>query len=203
MLGRAHLIVKQLETEWSADFYILADSPYSECCVDFVAAKHVNAELIVHFGITCDFALPPGSVPVIFVVSEISGSWDTNIITEEIRKLIEGDCSAGRNMRALVIWGLEESYFLHNQVSSALKNLIEQNHLVFDDSGSFSGLCRNEISSDHCESFDNILYIGEDGPFFANIQLKYFMKKLFILSSTSTSAREIHRSDLNRMITRR
>ena len=35
------------------DFYILADTTYGSCCVDEVAAEHVGADLIVHYGRTC------------------------------------------------------------------------------------------------------------------------------------------------------
>ncbi|CAL9732052.1 2-(3-amino-3-carboxypropyl)histidine synthase subunit 2 [Monosporozyma unispora] len=34
-------------------FWILADTAYSSCCVDEVAAEHVNADLVIHFGDAC------------------------------------------------------------------------------------------------------------------------------------------------------
>lgn len=33
--------------------YVLGDSSYSPCCVDTVAAQHINATVIVHFGTSC------------------------------------------------------------------------------------------------------------------------------------------------------
>lgn len=33
--------------------WILADTSYSPCCIDEVAAEHVNADLVVHFGDAC------------------------------------------------------------------------------------------------------------------------------------------------------
>ncbi|KAF7999887.1 hypothetical protein HF325_005736 [Metschnikowia pulcherrima] len=33
--------------------WILADTSYSACCIDEVAAQHVNADLVVHFGDAC------------------------------------------------------------------------------------------------------------------------------------------------------
>lgn len=33
--------------------YVLGDTSYSPCCVDVVAAQHVNASVLVHFGIAC------------------------------------------------------------------------------------------------------------------------------------------------------
>lgn len=33
--------------------YVLADTSYGACCVDEVAAEHVNSDLIVHYGPAC------------------------------------------------------------------------------------------------------------------------------------------------------
>lgn len=33
--------------------FILADTSYGNCCVDEVAAAHVNADLVIHFGHAC------------------------------------------------------------------------------------------------------------------------------------------------------
>ncbi|KAH3668139.1 hypothetical protein OGAPHI_001893 [Ogataea philodendri] len=35
------------------DVWILADTSYSPCCIDEVAAEHVSADLVVHFGDAC------------------------------------------------------------------------------------------------------------------------------------------------------
>ncbi|KAI3403402.2 DPH2 [Candida oxycetoniae] len=48
-------IVEYLQQELSSEqkLYILADTSYSSCCIDEVAAEHVNSDLVVHFGDTC------------------------------------------------------------------------------------------------------------------------------------------------------
>lgn len=33
--------------------FVLADTSYGSCCVDEVAAEHVNADLIIHYGPSC------------------------------------------------------------------------------------------------------------------------------------------------------
>ncbi|KAL2163369.1 hypothetical protein VTH06DRAFT_5426 [Thermothelomyces fergusii] len=45
--------------------YILADSSYSACCVDEIAAEHVNADVVVHYGRSC--LSPTSRLPVIYV----------------------------------------------------------------------------------------------------------------------------------------
>ncbi|KAB8255938.1 hypothetical protein BDV32DRAFT_141601 [Aspergillus pseudonomiae] len=66
--GLAHS-VSQLNiadtTETSPKLYILADTSYGTCCVDEVAAEHVNADVVVHYGRSC--LSPTSRLPVIYV----------------------------------------------------------------------------------------------------------------------------------------
>ncbi|OJJ56386.1 hypothetical protein ASPSYDRAFT_206702 [Aspergillus sydowii CBS 593.65] len=45
--------------------YILADTSYGTCCVDEVAAEHVDADVVVHYGRSC--LSPTARLPVIYV----------------------------------------------------------------------------------------------------------------------------------------
>lgn len=45
--------------------YILADTSYGSCCVDEIAAEHVDAEVVVHYGRSC--LSPTARLPVIYV----------------------------------------------------------------------------------------------------------------------------------------
>ncbi|KAF2735290.1 diphthamide biosynthesis protein [Polyplosphaeria fusca] len=45
--------------------FILADTSYGACCVDEVAAEHVDADVVVHYGRSC--LSPPSRLPVIYV----------------------------------------------------------------------------------------------------------------------------------------
>ena len=46
-------------------FYILADTSYGSCCVDEVAAEHVNADVVIHYGRAC--LSPTSRIPVFHV----------------------------------------------------------------------------------------------------------------------------------------
>ncbi|TIB65926.1 hypothetical protein E3P77_02556 [Wallemia ichthyophaga] len=48
--------------------YILADTTYNACCVDEVAAQHVDADVIVHYGHAC--LEPSARLPVIYVLGK-------------------------------------------------------------------------------------------------------------------------------------
>ncbi|CEJ55714.1 Putative Diphthamide biosynthesis protein 2 [Penicillium brasilianum] len=59
------------ETEkWSPRLYILADTSYGTCCVDEVAAEHVDADVVVHYGRSC--LSPSARLPVIYVFTNKS-----------------------------------------------------------------------------------------------------------------------------------
>lgn len=49
---------------------ILADTSYGSCCVDEIAAEHVDAEVVVHYGRSC--LSPTARLPVIYVFTEQS-----------------------------------------------------------------------------------------------------------------------------------
>jgi diphthamide biosynthesis protein 2 len=48
--------------------FILADTSYGACCVDEVAAEHVDADVVVHYGRSC--LSPPSRLPVVYVFTE-------------------------------------------------------------------------------------------------------------------------------------
>jgi diphthamide biosynthesis protein 2 len=45
--------------------YVLADTSYSACCVDEIAAEHAHADAVVHYGRSC--LSPTGRLPVLYV----------------------------------------------------------------------------------------------------------------------------------------
>lgn len=45
--------------------YILADTSYGACCVDEIAAEHVNADAVIHYGRAC--LSPTARIPVIHI----------------------------------------------------------------------------------------------------------------------------------------
>ena len=52
----------------SPRIYILADTSYSACCVDQIAAEHADADVVVHYGRSC--LSPTSRLPVIYVFTK-------------------------------------------------------------------------------------------------------------------------------------
>lgn len=46
-------------------FYILADTSYGSCCVDEIAAEHISADVVIHYGRSC--LSPTARLPVIYI----------------------------------------------------------------------------------------------------------------------------------------
>lgn len=60
----------KIEKEEEERLFILGDTSYGACCVDEVAAEHVDADVVVHYGRSC--LSPPSRLPVIYVFTERS-----------------------------------------------------------------------------------------------------------------------------------
>ncbi|KUI70578.1 Diphthamide biosynthesis protein 2 [Cytospora mali] len=56
------------EPKQQEKIYILADTSYSACCVDEVAAEHIDADVVVHYGRSC--LSPTSRLPVIYVFTK-------------------------------------------------------------------------------------------------------------------------------------
>lgn len=61
---------------------ILADTSYSACCVDEIAAEHTSADVVVHYGRTC--LSPTSRLPVIYVYT--SHELDHDAVVEQFTK---------------------------------------------------------------------------------------------------------------------
>ncbi|XP_010884128.2 2-(3-amino-3-carboxypropyl)histidine synthase subunit 2 [Esox lucius] len=58
-------VAAETEKRTKAKLFILGDTSYGSCCVDEVAAEHVGADCIVHYGRAC--LSPSGRLPLMYV----------------------------------------------------------------------------------------------------------------------------------------
>jgi diphthamide biosynthesis protein 2 len=71
--------IQDLEGVVEEKLFILGDTSYGACCVDEVAAEHVDADVVVHYGRSC--LSPPSRLPVIYVFTERKLNLDAAIAT--------------------------------------------------------------------------------------------------------------------------
>jgi diphthamide biosynthesis protein 2 len=77
-------------------FYILADTSYGSCCVDEIAAEHVDADVVVHYGRSC--LSPTARLPVIYVftthplnISDMLQAFENTFPSKEERVVLMAD----------------------------------------------------------------------------------------------------------------
>lgn len=90
--------------------FILGDTSYGSCCVDEMAAEHVDADVVVHYGRSC--LSPPSRLPVIYVFTERSLDLDAVIATFR-------DTYRERDSRVIVMADIPYSHHiqtLHNRL---------------------------------------------------------------------------------------
>lgn len=76
--------------------YILADTSYSACCVDEIAAEHIDADVVVHYGRSC--LSPTSRLPVIYVftkhhldLDEAIQSFETEFSNKDAKVILMAD----------------------------------------------------------------------------------------------------------------
>lgn len=82
LLADAQRVTGRLKSLCASDvaFYVLGDTSYGSCCVDEVAAEHVNADVVVHYGRSC--LSPTSRLPVIYVFGR--RPLDVNMLIEKL-----------------------------------------------------------------------------------------------------------------------
>ncbi|KAF9366344.1 Diphthamide biosynthesis protein 2 [Mortierella sp. NVP85] len=65
LLRDSGLVAQLIREQTGSGVYILADTSYGSCCVDEVAAQHIAADVIIHYGRSCQS--PTARLPVIYV----------------------------------------------------------------------------------------------------------------------------------------
>ncbi|XP_067846180.1 2-(3-amino-3-carboxypropyl)histidine synthase subunit 2 isoform X2 [Heptranchias perlo] len=68
LLIDAAAIISKLEKNTNVKLFILGDTSYGSCCVDEVAAEHLEADSIVHYGRAC--LSPSTRLPVMYVFGQ-------------------------------------------------------------------------------------------------------------------------------------
>lgn len=66
--------------------FILGDTSYGNCCVDEVAAEHLQADCIVHYGHAC--ASRPSVLPVFYILDRGSSFDDTSFLEQVAESLV-------------------------------------------------------------------------------------------------------------------
>ncbi|KAJ3500437.1 hypothetical protein NM208_g17143 [Fusarium decemcellulare] len=161
--------------------YILADSSYSACCVDEIAAEHVSADVVVHYGRTC--LSPTSRLPAIYVYTSHDLDYEATLAElskefsdKEAKLVVMADLTYQNHVDKLVSLLRERGYT--NAVSTAVTHdpaaLIPNRKIVSDIS-----------DEEHWKSY-SLIHIS-DPPSALLLALHSRFASLHILSTPSTT----------------
>ena len=95
---------ERLDRRAEVELYILGDTTYGECCVDEIAAEHMAAEALVHYGHTC--LTPPHSLPTLWVFTRRQCS------VPLLRQLLQEKFSSDPRKVILLLYDVEYEHLL-------------------------------------------------------------------------------------------
>ncbi|GFT10977.1 2-(3-amino-3-carboxypropyl)histidine synthase subunit 2 [Nephila pilipes] len=117
LLGDAMTVALKLGEIISGQVFVLGDTSYGSCCVDEIAAEHVSADAIIHFGHSC--LSPTKRLPVLYVFGK--QVFDIEDATNCFKKFFPDVKS-----RIILIYEVMYSYY----IDSFLEKLREYENLV-------------------------------------------------------------------------
>ncbi|KAI3658888.1 hypothetical protein MP638_003131 [Amoeboaphelidium occidentale] len=166
--------------------YVLADTSFGSCCVDAVAAKHVNADCVVHFGEACFSSC---DIPVFYDFCTVDFVLDDKL-AEDLRELCSNERSVLVSdlcyhdvLKDLCIEGLEYAFPLcstNNQSTGT----------------TFLG--RKFPGSDY---FEQIIYYGQHESVLYALSLIYSSKKITHVDSITNTITALDKQ--KRLLTKR
>lgn len=177
--------------------YILADTSYGSCCVDEIAAEHVDAEVVVHYGRSC--LSPTARLPVIYVFTSHSLDLSTVISTFE--------STFSSNKEEKIILMADITY--HNHIAplyQALQSVGWTNLLapsVIHDPSSVipNRKVPEEIDEEELKTYK--LFHISDPPNALVLTLYSRVGQFVVYPTTSTTSSKAHILDSTQMILRR
>lgn len=129
-----HLTSEEIKSRVAADgargipeVYVLGDTSYSSCCVDEIAAQHVDADFIIHYGNAC--LQPVKRTPVHHVFGK-SYSIDIEMCAASLREYAEGsgeDTVGGLPAIVVVLYDLT----YHRTVQELESRMTDNKRIIF------------------------------------------------------------------------
>ncbi|OMJ26764.1 Diphthamide biosynthesis protein 2 [Smittium culicis] len=177
-------VFSEIRNRTAKNVYILGDTTFGSCCVDEVAASHVNADLIVHYGNTC--LSHTSRIPVLYVYS------NHYIDIQDAASKISTNIDSINPSQVLLLF---DQFYRHSQVdlvsiinksckSKVLSPSKNDTDIFFDPKVSTNSQSDSLLSLDGFSFSNNIdadtgdsskadpiiIYVGHEGPKFFLVQ---------------------------------
>ncbi|XP_067118340.1 2-(3-amino-3-carboxypropyl)histidine synthase subunit 2 isoform X2 [Centruroides vittatus] len=198
MLKDSCQISLALQNHTESNIYILADTSYGSCCVDEVAAEHVSADALIHFGHSC--LSSTDRLPILYIFCNMP--FDIPNAREEFQRLIPD-----LNSFVVLLYDTSYAYVINDFTEELKKDYINviPSKLVFPKQSDINSTCdssntNNEdiikcnrqiklpenISLEQCKMF----YIGTEGPTLNSLIMTLNLSKFYSYNPFTLRGRE-------------
>lgn len=210
-------LLKQRVNE-GQELYVLADTSYGSCCVDEVAAQHVDADFMVHYGHAC--VSQTSRLPVLYVfgrkpidvdscvkrILDVIASDEKNCSSVLIRHDVGYSYRAGEIIKEL----RDKTAAMATRIAyHALPTRMEppstqprSDSSPVSDRHESSEVLRTASGADLIEDDGFIIYIGDESLTLTNILMTYSSNKVYSYNPT-TNAIRLESGRTNKLLMRR
>ncbi|KAJ6524439.1 putative diphthamide synthesis protein-domain-containing protein [Mycena vulgaris] len=175
------------------ELYVLADTSYGSCCVDEVAAQHVDADAMVHYGHAC--MSQTSRLPVIYVFGK--KPVDVDDCSQRLAGVFEG-------MGAILRYDVAYAHQAES-IAAALRQSL-QIPISIARISSFSAPSQTppeaDIKTDLESAPESIIYIGGESLGLTNLLITHSACSVYSYDPIAKSAR-LESSRTNRLLMRR
>ncbi|OWR53621.1 diptheria toxin resistance protein [Danaus plexippus plexippus] len=178
LIGVSAAIYQEIKKNINVDLYILGDTSYASCCVDSVAAMHVQSDAVIHFGHSC---FTKTNIPVFTVLPK------RNLSTDAIESVLR-DHFKSDDTKLCLFYDAEYEHCKALRSKTFISSLLQQFCLFFDldniQTIILGRLVKNETGVEYpMESLRDCIciYIGSKGQTVFNFSVSVPALKWFLL----------------------
>ncbi|XP_063704681.1 2-(3-amino-3-carboxypropyl)histidine synthase subunit 2 [Culicoides brevitarsis] len=173
-------ITAEIREKSETNVFILGDTSYGACCVDEIAASHIQADAIIHFGNACLSKVT--RLPVLYVFHKFS--FDTGDFLQNVEAQV-----TDRDAKLMVFYDVGY-YYAIDDAFAALKKVFgnaQIGKLAID--GVEPDILCWSMDKSSTEDF-TCIYIGNDNQSFFNISMGIKCQKWLLYNPRSRELRE-------------
>ncbi|XP_023949690.2 2-(3-amino-3-carboxypropyl)histidine synthase subunit 2 [Bicyclus anynana] len=192
LLGISADIYEEIKNRTSADLYILGDTSYASCCVDSVAAMHVQGEAVVHYGHSC---FTQTNIPVFTVLPK------HHLNVDVTKKLLTEHMKCVENTKLCLFYGAEYEHckdeitlFYFQQYPESYVAYIEKQDIPNKYLGRVIKNERNETFSIDDVQDCVCVYVGSRGQTSFNFSISIPASKWYLLDPDDNKITTIEES---------
>lgn len=186
ILHLAVTIESELAKHVDSSIFILADTSYGSCCVDEIAASHMQADGLIHFGHACLSKVT--RLPVLYVFPKNQVDVDNFI-----------EC-----FKSNIPDRMEKTFIFYDvgayHAIDAIANKLHQLNYINIDIGKLAEseeadiLCWSLSNNQNTENY-TCIYVGNDNQSFFNISMAIKCKRWLLFDITANSLKEMQPMD--------